>query len=547
MKRKLRSGISACLAGLVLSAAAYGAEPSCIVRYDYKNNNLTVSGTSGSGKAVAIQILKKDKSFDLPHGSADVLFGGQVSAEDKSGKFEFAVEYGAETEPGEYIAKIASESGESEIITLFLNTSAGLEAAYSEVNSAASSGEAFENAINSKRKELNFAFTLTDGKTLGSELNSYMEYIKANPLTIESEDNNTRIFKTFMTAEALNQKELADIDSVIRELYFEDSDILPLYEKLSEADGATRYFTGKAEGKGIKNLDEFEKVAKESLILTTVKYSDGIADIQSVLNKYGSIIGVTSSVSENVCRELARIGDFKDGAALKSKINELGSSQDSGTSPGGGRTDGGKGSGSGLPAGGKVTETGGTISPVKLTFEDIDGVAWASEAILALADKGIISGKGNGIFAPNDYVTREEFAKILVSAMGLENSEYSGGAFKDADGEAWYYKYIHIAKEHNIISGTGEETFGVGSKITRQDMAVMIYRALQSKGAKLDGGENLGFADKDEISDYAYEAVSALFNAGIVSGMSETEFAPLGNATRAQAAKIVYSILNLIG
>ena len=74
----------------------------------------------------------------------------------------------------------------------------------------------------------------------------------------------------------------------------------------------------------------------------------------------------------------------------------------------------------------------------------------------------------------------------------------------------------------------------------------MIYRAIQSKTAADYGDAEPTFDDMGQISDYALDAVAALYKMGIVNGVSETEFAPLDGATRAQAAKIVYGVLDLI-
>ena len=338
---------------------------------------------------------------------------------------------------------------------------------------------------------------------------------------------------------------------MIDEIYFADEKIKDYYAEFSDAQGATVYFTDKMKGKNIKTLANFENAAKESLILTTVKYQNGIDDIKNILNAYGSVIGVAGSVSNNVLRKLAANGDYENGNALKEAIRELSNADSNSGNSGSGSVSGsggsGKGSGSGIPITDGTTPNGETVkTPITRSFDDIDGVAWASEAIHALADKNIINGKSDGVFAPDDFMTREEFAKILVIAMGLENESFIGGEFKDTVENEWYYKYVYIAKEHNIINGIGGGEFGIGHEISRQDMAVMIYRAIQSKMAADYGDAEPTFDDMGQISDYALDAVAALYKMGIVNGVSETEFAPLDGATRAQAAKIVYGVLDLI-
>ena len=85
--------------------------------------------------------------------------------------------------------------------------------------------------------------------------------------------------------------------------------------------------------------------------------------------------------------------------------------------------------------------------------------------------------------------------------------------------------------------------FGTGQNITRQDMAVMLYNALQYRNVNMTT-DGFKFDDDWQIADYAKPAVGALHAMGAINGVTETTFEPLGLATRAQAAKIIYSVLN---
>ena len=174
-------------------------------------------------------------------------------------------------------------------------------------------------------------------------------------------------------------------------------------------------------------------------------------------------------------------------------------------------------------------------------FNDLDNVEWAAEAINALADMNIISGKSDGIFAPEDNITRAEFSKIVVNAFGFADDNAATDAFSDVNENDWYYSSIAAAYNNGIINGYEDGTFGVNDNITRQDMAVIIYRAAEKAGISFDKvNEEVEFDDEDEISDYARDAVTTLQTAGIINGISDTEFAPSMNATRAQAAKMIY-------
>ncbi len=177
-------------------------------------------------------------------------------------------------------------------------------------------------------------------------------------------------------------------------------------------------------------------------------------------------------------------------------------------------------------------------------FTDIGGVSWARDAINGLYDAGIINGKTETTFAPNDNVTRAEFAKMLMGVFGLTSSGFTTSSFYDVPTDAWYFQSVESAYNLGIINGVSAGYFDPDANITRQDMAVMVMRAATVAGQSVTAVEEaITFADDASIADYAKEAVSTLQAAGIINGVSDTEFAPVSNATRAQAAQILYSFL----
>ncbi len=172
-------------------------------------------------------------------------------------------------------------------------------------------------------------------------------------------------------------------------------------------------------------------------------------------------------------------------------------------------------------------------------FTDLDSVEWAKPSILALSLKGIVSGRGDGTFAPNDNITRAEYCQILIGAIE-KSAEYADSEFADVPSDAWFYHAVSVASKYGIVSGYGDGNFGPYDLITRQDMALMTYKAAQVMNKDLSAVRTMSFADAGAISAYAAEAVQTLADANIINGVSDTEFAPKANATRAQAAKILY-------
>lgn len=221
-----------------------------------------------------------------------------------------------------------------------------------------------------------------------------------------------------------------------------------------------------------------------------------------------------------------------------------------GSSSGGGGGGGGSFSNSTRPAQGNVsspTGSGGIDDKYQSAqlegFADLTADHWASESILYLKDMGIVSGTGDGTFEPDRTVTREEFTKMVMLAFGFEASG-NVADFADTQAGAWYLPYISAAVENEIINGIGDNLFGIGQNISRQDMAVIIERTVKALEDNLVRINNYsGFADEEKIADYAKDSVKALYEAGIIAGKDGNRFDPLGNATRAEAAKIIYGAI----
>ena len=210
----------------------------------------------------------------------------------------------------------------------------------------------------------------------------------------------------------------------------------------------------------------------------------------------------------------------------------------------GGSSKGGSGAGGGVMLGdvtvkpdtGKDENKKDDEKPeVKDEFTDLEGVEWAKSAISALYEKGIVAGDGEGKFDPSRNIKREEFVKMIVLAFGIE-PKTGTNEFSDCIPGAWYEEYINAGVDAGLIKGVNAEEFGVGRNITREDMAVIVARAM-----KLDiSAESETFTDDDEISDYAKDAVYAVKEKGVISGLGDGRFAPKMFATRAQATKIIY-------
>jgi len=129
--------------------------------------------------------------------------------------------------------------------------------------------------------------------------------------------------------------------------------------------------------------------------------------------------------------------------------------------------------------------------------------------------------------------------KMILLAAGFSVEEAST-EFADVASGAWYEPYVANAVIKGIAVGMDSTTFGIGRSITRQDAAVMIYRTVGAVGRPMNAVRAyVPFADEAQIAAYAKDAVTVLYEAGIINGKQDG-FAPTETCTRAEAAKMIY-------
>ena len=176
-----------------------------------------------------------------------------------------------------------------------------------------------------------------------------------------------------------------------------------------------------------------------------------------------------------------------------------------------------------------------TSTEQSVVFSDLAGYDWAKNAIEKLYKKGILAGVGNEQFAPGELITREQMAKIICTAFKMSGTDAEYTAFNDMDSAKWYAPYVKAVSQNGIMNGIGDNNFGIGQPVTRQDFAVIISRLLNT--SQID--DNLSFTDFDEISDYAKQSVLQLASKNIITGFSDGSFKGKQPCTRAQAAVII--------
>ena len=296
------------------------------------------------------------------------------------------------------------------------------------------------------------------------------------------------------------------------------------------------------------SADRFLTEFKREVILGTLAENTGLwSSYETVLKKYKAIIDeeepllidtYNALLNQSSVIEILKSNhsSYQTLKALSDEFNRLAGEQkaledkNKTQSPSGGG------------GGGKSSiSTGGGISAgtSKELFSDISQALWAKEAIDYLAQRKIINGKSENIFAPNDYLTRAEAVKLLVTAFNIEIPAELSLPFDDVNNSDWFYPYLCAAYKSGLIQGITQNTFAPQQTITRQDIAVLISRIIKSD----EEGADLTFSDSGEISDYAKNSVSLLYSLGIINGTDQNRFAPHESTTRAQAAKIWYNAI----
>lgn len=316
-------------------------------------------------------------------------------------------------------------------------------------------------------------------------------------------------------------------------------------------------FEQDAEAADVKSVAAAGKCFDEAAAVTAFNKRD-IGGVASALTEYADIIGISSDkdrisyVGANVVarklegKTFGNVSDIK--TAVYDAINSLdGRKENSSGGGGGGTSSSKKGSAAVFPAPDIKTEAAGPDSSATGaggTFSDVAYDHWAKNAIDALAEQSVINGYSDGTFRCADPVKREEFVQMIVKAFGVEKSEVKRDFQDVADGH-WAADALDRATGAGIINGVSEKCFGIGMPVTRQDMAVIVVRALHYKGVDLTGNAKRVFTDESDISEYAAEAVKELTVSGIINGFQDGSFRPAGILSRAEAAKVLYNILNL--
>ncbi len=524
---------------------------------DYTPATAIKARQAGDYKLYAEAVAKKDKKLYIDirdSQGASVYKDVRIPAQDGTEVFNIAIASATPTD--NYTAKIYNDADMtvSTIDFVYANPIDTVTAVQS-INAANGNAELIKTAITTGSNELALG--------LSADMQSKMDIDQTIALLVDWNAKPGNTLTAVNAAEVLNQLVAITVvdDEKTNNLFAEYSDELKVEESDIKDFCKDGYLTAEkqlivqeAVTEDLKNgnytaVDAFYDRLNEKFVLAMVENADGYENAKDVIVAFkADIVGSTTTLSEATYIYIAN-KSFDSFTELGTALTEYEATLETDPPSGGGGGGGGGGITSNIPdtavSDGKPiggSEEGKDNSINLNIFDDLGSVDWARRAIVYLAEMGIVAGKSEKHFAPNDNVLREELTKILVGAF-IEDAEEAEITFGDVASNAWYAPFIKKAFGAGIINGYNTYTFGIGDNITREDMAVMVYNSAKKAGMAFETKEFEPFSDDEQISDYAKEAVYSLRNEGVINGIDLSNFAPKAFATRAEAAKIIYSLL----
>ena len=193
-----------------------------------------------------------------------------------------------------------------------------------------------------------------------------------------------------------------------------------------------------------------------------------------------------------------------------------------------------------------IAKNGGRYEIIQnpVQFNDIAG-HWSESAIEFVTSRELFMGTGGNLFSADENMSRAMLVTVLHRLDGLMKCE--GTDFNDVPGGQWFSDAVEWAAANGIVGGYGNGDFGTGDNITREQLAVILYRYASYLGIDTTSkGDLSGFSDNSTVSGYALEAMRWASEAGLVNGRPGGILDPSGNATRAEVAAVLMRFVELV-
>ena len=214
-------------------------------------------------------------------------------------------------------------------------------------------------------------------------------------------------------------------------------------------------------------------------------------------------------------------------------------SNGSGSSGGSGGSNSSGGNSGGSSNSGDSGDSGGGNEDTGLPFTDVVSGSWYYDSVAYVYEQGLMGSTGQDRFSPDLTTSR---AMIVTILYRLENSPAvtTSAGFTDVAADTWYTEAVNWANANGIVTGYGDGRFGPEDTITREQMAVILYRTAKLLGRDVSARADLsGYTDAAQISSYARTAMAWAVDTGLLTGRTQTTLVPGGTATRAELAVIL--------
>lgn len=175
------------------------------------------------------------------------------------------------------------------------------------------------------------------------------------------------------------------------------------------------------------------------------------------------------------------------------------------------------------------------LVPATCEFDDIAGL-WGEDAIRFAAYRGLLSGVGGGLFAPQGTMTRAMFVTVLWRIAGCPAAEGENG-FADLDAD-WYRAAVAWGAETGVVMGLSDTQFGPHYPVTREQMCVLLCRFAAQLGLDIGSGGAVAFSDAGDISAWAMDAIAVCSANGLILGVGDNAFAPKNTAKRMEVSAL---------
>ena len=185
------------------------------------------------------------------------------------------------------------------------------------------------------------------------------------------------------------------------------------------------------------------------------------------------------------------------------------------------------------------------IPEANTTFNDVHKNDWYYNSVAYIVEKGLMKGTSDTVFSPDSTLTRAMLVTILHRNEDMPNTN-ADNIFDDISSDMYYANAVSWAKENKIVSGITENQFSPDANITREQLVAILYRYAMYKNYAVDVNISIDhYDDFSSISEYAIKPMQYAVMHGIIKGNTDTTINPHGNATRAEAATMLYRFLKI--